>query len=465
MREMTMLKWLSIEEKAKAYDKAIEKLRGMIPNWERLSYNGKTFLQDLIYIFPELREPKDEKIRKELIKLMKQMSDTIVENYTTVPISDFVAYLEKQGEHANFRNKIQIGDKVTRNEDGVLVNLSQLNRVAKKDEKQGQTFTKKDVDDAYLKGVINTKNETEKQYETTYQIRKDIATFIFNYRGDIKDRAKWMDYLGIKVCLIEKQSEQKPTDKVEPKFKIGQTIVYKGTENIAPTKMTITDIAKGQYWDDNCCIVPISDQDNWKLEKPTAWSEEDENTISEAEVWLDTLCDYLKDSSSAYIPNVRVVISNLKSLKDRVQPQHKQEWSEEDKEMIGNIRSIIERYAFSQSAVDVNGDLCEKEYIDADSWLKNLKDRCVSKSKQEVGSDISIVIEDLRELLCNAVQSPDWVFNLRRDIDILNSLKHLNRWKPSDEQMKQLGWIANQNKDNMIGKELMTLYNDLKKLK
>ena len=462
---MTMLKWLSIEEKAKAYDKAIEKLRGMIPNWERLSYNGKTFLQDLIYIFPELREPKDEKIRKELIKLMKQMSDTIVENYTTVPISDFVAYLEKQGEHANFRNKIQIGDKVTRNEDGVLVNLSQLNRVAKKDEKQGQTFTKKDVDDAYLKGVINTKNETEKQYETTYQIRKDIATFIFNYRGDIKDRAKWMDYLGIKVCLIEKQSEQKPTDKVEPKFKIGQTIVYKGTENIAPTKMTITDIAKGQYWDDNCCIVPISDQDNWKLEKPTAWSEEDENTISEAEVWLDTLCDYLKDSSSAYIPNVRVVISNLKSLKDRVQPQHKQEWSEEDKEMIGNIRSIIERYAFSQSAVDVNGDLCEKEYIDADSWLKNLKDRCVSKSKQEVGSDISIVIEDLRELLCNAVQSPDWVFNLRRDIDILNSLKHLNRWKPSDEQMKQLGWIANQNKDNMIGKELMTLYNDLKKLK
>ena len=55
----------------------------------------------------------------------------------------------------------------------------------------------------------------------------------------------------------------------EPKFKVGQTIIYKGTENIAPTKMTISDIAKGQYWDDNCCIVPISDQNNWELEKPT----------------------------------------------------------------------------------------------------------------------------------------------------------------------------------------------------
>ena len=29
--------------------------------------------------------------------------------------------------------------------------------------------------------------------------------------------------------------------------------------------MTISDIVKGQYWDDNCCIVPISDQDNWEL--------------------------------------------------------------------------------------------------------------------------------------------------------------------------------------------------------
>ena len=30
-------------------------------------------------------------------------------------------------------------------------------------EKQGQTFTKKDVDDAYLKGVCDTKQELEKQ--------------------------------------------------------------------------------------------------------------------------------------------------------------------------------------------------------------------------------------------------------------------------------------------------------------
>lgn len=50
-------------------------------------------------------------------------------------------------------------------------------------------------------------------------------------------------------------------------------------------------------------------------------------------------------------------------------------------------------------------------------------------------------------------------------IENLNSLKDRYTWKPSDEQMKQLGWVAKQNKDNMIGKELMSLYQDLKKLK
>lgn len=75
-------------------------------------------------------------------------------------------------------------------------------------EKQGTSYTKKDIDDAYLKGINDAKNEIEKQYKADYQTRKDIATFIFNYRGDIKDRAKWMDYLGVKVYVFEKEDEK-----------------------------------------------------------------------------------------------------------------------------------------------------------------------------------------------------------------------------------------------------------------
>jgi len=37
-----------------------------------------------------------------------------------------------------------------------------------------------------------------------------------------------------------------------------------------------------------------------------------------------------------------------------------------------------------------------------------------------------------------------------KQLDWLKFLKDRYAWKPSDEQMKQLGWIANQNKDDMI---------------
>lgn len=63
-----------------------------------------------------------------------------------------------------------------------------------------------------------------------------------------------------------------------------------------------------------------------KLEKQggqnSTWSEDDENIISDAEAWLDTLCDYLKDSSSEYISNIRVIISKLKSLKQRLKEKY-----------------------------------------------------------------------------------------------------------------------------------------------
>jgi hypothetical protein len=56
------MKKFSIEEKAKRYDEVINQLRTMMPNWENLSYNGKTFLQDIVHIIPELKESDDERI-------------------------------------------------------------------------------------------------------------------------------------------------------------------------------------------------------------------------------------------------------------------------------------------------------------------------------------------------------------------------------------------------------------------
>ena len=151
------MKELSIEQKAKAYDEALKKAQEAANN----GYVSQNFVSD---IFPELKESDGEKIRKKIIALFKgQIPYTSAEDN-----KKFVAWLEKQGEHANFRNKIQIGDKVTRNKDGVLVNLSQLKRVAKPSddidtEKQGKIAPTEEELEALRRAAYEpTKNWSEK---------------------------------------------------------------------------------------------------------------------------------------------------------------------------------------------------------------------------------------------------------------------------------------------------------------
>lgn len=82
------------------------------------------------------------------------------------------------------------------------------------------------------------------------------------------------------------------------------------------------------------------------------------------------------------------------------------------------------------------------------------------KHKQAIIDAVQIVMEE-----CEDAES---IEKYKDDIDWLeNRLKSLRpqpHWKPSEGQMKQLGLVAEQNKDNILGKGLMTLYNDLKKL-
>lgn len=148
------------------YEKKYKELEGKIKKAYLYAQTDSTKAV-LEEILPELAESEDEIIRKWLIGYFNQY---IIDGMPQV-----------------FGNGLNVKDVI-----------SWL-------EKQGASYTKEEVDDAYLKGINDAKNEIEKQHEANYQIRKDIATFIFNYRGDIKDRAKWMDYLGIKISFVEKQ--------------------------------------------------------------------------------------------------------------------------------------------------------------------------------------------------------------------------------------------------------------------
>lgn len=123
------MKELSIEEKAKRYDEAIERGKQILNTPYTAHWD---IMKEVVeHILPELKESKDERFKEELKEVLDECLNVrpqIVEEKQYIRL---IAWLEKQGEHTNFLDKIQIGDKVTRNKDGVLVNLSQLNRVAK----------------------------------------------------------------------------------------------------------------------------------------------------------------------------------------------------------------------------------------------------------------------------------------------------------------------------------------------
>ena len=149
------MKELSTEEKAKAYDEAIERAKKL-----QKTCNSTAVVGWCEYIFPQLKESEDEKIRKALLRWLQSNSYTSIAG---IQIKNVIAWFEKQGEHKRFRDSIQVGDNVTKNEYNELINLSQLNRVAKQNadilEKQGNqkpTWSKDDEKKRNLLiGILN----------------------------------------------------------------------------------------------------------------------------------------------------------------------------------------------------------------------------------------------------------------------------------------------------------------------
>lgn len=81
---------MTIEEKAKAYDEALEK--GRIFRDHLLETGDKGIAGEIEYIFPELVESKDEKIRNALIRFHKSTIDV-----DGIKGADILTWLEKQG--------------------------------------------------------------------------------------------------------------------------------------------------------------------------------------------------------------------------------------------------------------------------------------------------------------------------------------------------------------------------------
>ena len=116
-----------MENYKKKYEDAVNKIKSIIADKKKQGLTNCLFEGDLNEIFPQLKESEDERIRKALISAIQVAWNNGGFSFDTkrVDIDAWIAWLEKQGE----------------------------------------TFTKKDVDDAWLKGMCDAKRELEKQGE------------------------------------------------------------------------------------------------------------------------------------------------------------------------------------------------------------------------------------------------------------------------------------------------------------
>lgn len=236
---------MTIEEKAKRYEEAIERAKELLDHGLKDTRDKRVVLS----FFPELRESEDEKVRKELIEFVKGWKEKAKGFCPEVPLwtSDeeecdrYLSWFEKQADHANFLNKIQIGDKVTRNEFGELVNLSQLKRVAKPNEKQG---CKESVDKEYtFKSIPRLLDMIEPTDRAKSYCKKLIDSLLQEgYATDAKIVSDCLKQMNGEKVAMATMDEQKPADKVEQKFHEGEWVAC---EELNPAK--IINIVDDKY--------------------------------------------------------------------------------------------------------------------------------------------------------------------------------------------------------------------------
>lgn len=217
---------------------------------------------------------------------------------------------------------------------------------------------------------------------------------------------------------LEKQKEQKPTDKIDLKFNIGDTIVNKKNGE----KCTISNrCLLHQYYSDtnHCHEIKFDEQDDWELvkEQKPNFSEKD-STDFEIEVHEiiaqarndsrlndeDVLKQFEEEAAFALMLKANKLIEQQKPAK----------WSEEDADILNCCISSIEeakenRYAYKETDGDTSYD---------------------------------------------------------REIAFLKSLRPCPSWKPSEEQMEALRRAVNKlaKTDVADSVRLSIMYDNLKKL-
>lgn len=305
-------------------------------------------------------------------------------------------------------------------------------------------------DKGFLKWLDETFPEI-KEHEDE-KIRKEIISFLENIGiEEIKkiprDICEWFAWL---------EKQKKPKDDTVGTFSYGSE---------GPSQL---DLAHA-----------INQKKEFLKQKPVEWSEEDEEYLQNIVDWIECLIDDEDCGDMSYEEHKNFYLKRINWLKS-FKPQPKQEWGEDDEYQ---INTILHGLDLKRELYKKEGNKVEEErYKTQYDWLKSIKDRVQPQPKQEWSEDD----ERIRQcLIRDQEKALDEVHNdkyghseiisdlkemYRERIDWLESLNPKKHWKPSEEQMEALCNVAFNFGNSCLSpysdknKELASLYNDLKNL-
>lgn len=422
------MKELSIEEKAKRYDKALNRAKG----FKTIEYRDVAE-----YIFPELAESEDDKLREQVVYAINQL------HVCECTKNKLLAWLKKQGEcNINHDDEIMI----------------------------------KQLTEFFLS---HRKYFIENTDETIVEWLKDV-------------RKK-----------LEKQREQKPTDKVEPKFHEGEWVVYdhrvyqvvelpkEGYINLGLRRNGKIEFAPSTYcrpW----TIKDAKDGDILMANAPFIFNGNLEGGIGcpGAHCGINTLGEFIIPEYTKHWTG-HTTTPATKEQRDLLFAKMKEagyEWNAEKKELKRvvdeeqikkNLQDNSFRRMFEQNPWSEEDESWFKEielmcfYFSNDAnyrekfftWLKSIKERVQPKQWWSEEDDEKYL--DAIEKLIMGSRHTGYNGVSRKDaVDWLKSLCPQKQWKPSEEQIKALGVATNiSNVPEKEYIELEKLYQDLIKLR
>jgi hypothetical protein len=463
----------TIEEKAKAYDEALDRARVY---WETDDNNTLDIKArgTMEYLFPELAESEDEKIRKEIL----EVAETVVSRDGTLygkkyNCREWIAWLEKQGKKQPFdyenvniqpkdfatkvESKFKVGDWVVhdmsdgRKAIGQIVNITNKSYVL--DGEGFNTFYFNDLENDYHLWTIQDAKDGD-------VLREDSCTFIIERMNP--------DGTAIVYCCLFDDGDfdsgstlsfdidsTKPATKEQCDF-FFQKMKEKSYEwnvekkELKKIKYRVCDEDKAEM--DYCFTKMMNGEKVSPKDEEYNGEDYGIDSLYHAqrilEKTLGSVDGYQTDDG---ILSHKCAITAIKKL----YKQKSKEWSKEDEKMFDYALDMIEWYSGK------NGD---KSKLVSD-WLKSLKDRVLPKQKWSEEDEARL------QSCLNILQAKGFM-GITETINTkwLKSLKQRYTWKPSDEQLYILNWLAtNVLEDGVVDKKaseiLYTLYDDLKKLK